>query len=194
MGSGRKLLGGGSLLIALAALGWGQWEAWRATGRHLGTATVGSRSVVIVLGFGNRGGRANLINRWRVRAGLRTLRSMPVPRALIVSGGRVHSDTAEAEILAAEARRQGWRGVILREAQSRSTAENIAFTAPLLRSDDLIAIVSDPVHAVRARAMLLTDRPELGARLVRGREWRFGERPLVTFVAAVRSRWHGRRR
>ena len=194
MGSGWKLLGGGALLIAAAALGWGQWEAWRATGRNLGTATAGNRSAVVVLGFGNRGESANLINRWRVRAGLRTLRSMPVPRALIVSGGRVHSDTAEAEILAAEARRQGWRGVILRETQSRSTIENIAFTAPLLRSDDLISIVSDPVHAVRARAMLLADWPELGARLVRGREWRFGERPLVTFVAAVRSRCNGRRR
>lgn len=194
MGRGWKLLGAGSLLIAVAALSWGQWEAWRATRQNLGAAQHGTRSVVVVLGFGNRGDRANLINRWRVRAGLRTLRAMPAPRVLIVSGGRVHSDTPEATILAAEARRQGWRGAIIEEGDSRSTVENITFTTPLLRPDDLISIVSDPVHAVRARAMLLAATPDLGARLVRGREWRFGERPLVTFVAAVRARRYDRRR
>ncbi|MFK4790244.1 YdcF family protein [Microbacterium sp. ZW T5_56] len=192
MGWGRKLTAA-SVLIAVAALGWGQNEAWRATRHNLGRAQQGSRSVVVVLGFGNRGDRANAINRWRVRAGLRTLRAMPVPRVLIVSGGRVHSDIPEATILAVEARRQGWRGAIIEDPDSRSTVENIAFTTPLLRADDLISIVSDPVHAVRARAMLIAARPDLGARLMRGREWRLGERPLVTFVAAVRARRYDQR-
>ncbi|WP_040164391.1 YdcF family protein [Microbacterium gorillae] len=191
--------GGVRRFAVLAAVGlitvfaWAEWESWRAsrTG-YDAPAPQGGRRVVIVLGYGNRGERANFINRWRVHAGLRTLAGERGERLLILSGGPVHSDRPEAQILAAEARRRGYRGPMLVETNSRSTVQNIENTIPLLRTDDRISIVSDPVHAVRARALLRARRPDLAARLVVGREYRFGERPAEKLVGAIRSKAAGR--
>lgn len=182
--SGRFAFGAAALVIG--ALAWGEWMSWRASRTGFPSQPPrGGREVVVVLGYGNRGERANIINRWRVRAGLRTLASRSGARALIVSGGPVHSRRPEAELLRDEARRQGWRGEIITESRSLSTRQNIENVSAVLSATDRISIVSDPVHAERARRILRDLRPDLADRLVPGAEYRWGERPVEKLVGAV---------
>ncbi|MBB4912680.1 hypothetical protein [Actinophytocola algeriensis] len=64
--------------VGLAVLGWGEVVHWRASHRRLGTAdAAGAGEAVVVLGYRNRGRRANVVTRWRVRAGLRSVEGAP---------------------------------------------------------------------------------------------------------------------
>ncbi len=53
-----------------------------------------------MLGYRNRGTRANIINRWRVRAGLRSAQPGAGPSRLLLCGGAVGGSMAEAELMA----------------------------------------------------------------------------------------------
>lgn len=66
--------------------------------------------------------------------------------------------------------------VIVLEEQARSTWENLAFTAPLIEEFDVVRIVSNPLHAWRARQMLAEQRPDLATRLAPADDYRVGER------------------
>ena len=46
-----------------------------------------SSEAVVVLGFRNRGRRANVVNRWRVRLGLRARQPELGPSRLVLCGG-----------------------------------------------------------------------------------------------------------
>lgn len=148
------------------------------------------REAVVVLGFGDAGPRANRINRYRVRAALRSMDPRAWSTALVLCGGSVMGDEPEARILARYARELGYRGEVVLEEASRSTRENVANAIPLVEDADTIRIVSDPVHAEEARAYLRAARPDLAARLARADDYRFGEmtwmKPLAIAVAALR--------
>jgi hypothetical protein len=121
----------------------------RAPGRPDGTV---GREVVVVLGFGNAGPRANRINRYRVRAALRSMDPRAASTALVLCGGSVMGDEPEARILARFARDElGYAGPVVLEEASTSTRENVANAIPLIEDADTIRIVSDPVHAEEAR-------------------------------------------
>ena len=61
------------LTVGAGILLWGELVHRRASRRGLGSAApTGGREAVVVLGFRNRGTRANYLNRYRVRAGLRS--------------------------------------------------------------------------------------------------------------------------
>jgi uncharacterized SAM-binding protein YcdF (DUF218 family) len=167
----------------VAVLGWGEVVHWRASRRRLGnTAGVGGEAVV-VLGFRNRGGRANVVNRWRVRAGIR---SFDGPGVLVLCGGAVAGGRAEAELMAEYARKVcGYRGPLVVENASRSTWQNVEFVVPLIEDAARIKIVSHSLHAEKAREYLWRQRPDLAARLVRGRDYRPGEWLLVKPALAV---------
>ncbi len=72
-------------------------------------------------------------------------------------------------------RSRGYQGELALEESSRSTWENIAFAMPFLKDVDRIKIVSLPTHAASAREYLVEQSPELAARLVPGKDYRFGE-------------------
>jgi uncharacterized SAM-binding protein YcdF (DUF218 family) len=148
------------------------------------------REAVVVLGFGNADARANRINRYRVRAALRSIDPRAASTALVLCGGSVMGDESEARILARYARELGYRGPVVLEEASRSTRENVANAIPLVEDADTIRIVSDSVHAEEARAYLRAARPDLADRLARAREYRFGEvtwmKPLAIAVALLR--------
>jgi hypothetical protein len=172
-------------LIAIplvAVLAWGEFMNWRASHRELGMPQRG-REAVVVLGFGNRPGRANLINRYRVRAGIRSL-DRP-DGVLVLCGGAVAGAEPEADIMARYARERGYTGQILLERESTSTAENIRNAIELIEDAEVIKIVSDPLHAQKGRWYLRMLRPDLAVRLARGREYRFGELTLLKPIAAV---------
>ena len=167
----------------LAFLLWGEVVSERANRRGLEAGRAGARRTVLVLGFGNRGPRANAVNRYRVRAGLRTVRS--ADDLLIFSGGAVRGPEPEARILARYAVDKGYPGRILLETESRSTEENIRNTIPMLEDAEEIAIVSNALHAERARGLLRTRRPDLARRLIRADDYRFGEIPVIKAVSAA---------
>lgn len=174
-------------VIALTIL-WGEWENWRASRRLVGPAT-GPTEAVVVLGYRNPGPRANAMNRWRVRAGLRSLDPSATASRLILCGGACAGTTAEATLMADYATgARGYRGTLMIEQQSRTTWENIAFAIPYLEDVDRIKIASLPFHAERGRRYLTQQRPDLATRLVRGADYRFGEwMPLKPLLAL-----HGR--
>ncbi len=118
---------------------------------------------VLVLGHADTGPRAGRINRRRIARGLAALEADGV---LIVSGGAVAGRRSEARLLADAARDAGYRGPIALEEASRSTWENVANSQALLEPRARIVIVSEPVHAAKARALLAAQRPDLAARLV----------------------------
>ena len=125
--------------------------------------TVPRGQAVLVLGHADAGPRAGRINRRRIARGLAALEADGV---LIVSGGAVAGRRSEARLLADAARDAGYRGPIALEEASRSTWENMANSQALLEPRARIVIVSEPVHAAKARALLAAQRPDLAARLV----------------------------
>lgn len=153
------------------------------------TAEAGTRPIhaVVVLGYGNTGERANLVNRFRVRAGIRSLDPY-AENLLVLCGGPVHSTTSEAVIMQRYARDQlGYDGGIALDTTSRSTWENIAHAIPLIENADTISIVSNAPHAEIGRQILWQQRPDLAQRLVRGAEHRFGESPLLKILGSLRA-------
>jgi len=145
------------------------------------------RHAVVVLGYGNTGESANLVNRFRVRAGIRSL-DPAADNLLVLCGGPVHSSTSEAVIMQRYAReRLGYAGPTVLDTTSRSTRENIAHAIPLIEHADTIAIVSNAPHAEMGREILWHERPDLAAGLVRGAEHRLGEAPVLKILGALRA-------
>ncbi|MFD3507851.1 YdcF family protein [Nocardia sp. NPDC058666] len=176
-----------AIAAGLGVLLWGEWANWRASRRSLGTGNTGSEAVV-VLGYRDAGPRANAMNRWRVRAGLRSMDPMASQTRLVVCGGACAGTRSEASLMAAYATQEcGYDGELVLEESSRSTWENIAFAIPFLKDVDRIKIVSLPTHAEIARQFLADQSPELASRLVRGRDYRFGEWMPLKPVFAVYS-------
>jgi hypothetical protein len=86
----------------------------------------------------------------------------------------------------------GYPGVLITELTSRSTWENVRNAIPLIEDVDRIKIVSNSLHAEKARLYLWQDRPDLAERLVPAADYRFGELMLVKPVMAALGRWNVR--
>ena len=154
------------------------------TGRH----ETGHTDAVVVLGYRNRGEHANFVNRFRVRAGIRSLDPAAARSVLVLCGGAVGGPTPEATIMQRCARDVlGFRGDIVVDTDSRSTWQNIANAIPHIEHADTIKIVSNAPHAEMGRDILWRQRPDLAARVVRGAEHRFGEAPLLKILGALRA-------
>ena len=166
---------------------WAELVHQRASRRRLGTTggQPGAPEAVVVLGYRNRGERANAMNRYRVRAGLRSQDPYATESALVLCGGAVAGTVSEAELMARYARRRGDAGPILLDRDSSSTWENIQNAIPLIENAESIKIVSNSLHAEKGRMHLWELRPDLAARLVRAEDHRFGELVLVKPFAAV---------
>ncbi|UNT00636.1 YdcF family protein [Streptomyces tubbatahanensis] len=167
----------GLAVAGVAALAWGEWvnRRWsRALVRRHGG---GASEAVVVLGYRNPRPRVNFVNRWRVRAGVRSVTAGDARGTrLIFSGGAVGNSIAEARLMADYAESVlTFDGTVLVEDQSATTWENITNVIPLLENVDRIKIASQPAHALKARAYLRRQRPDLAERLVRADDYRPGE-------------------
>lgn len=171
-------------------LAWSEWLNWRWS-RSLVNADRHGSKAVIVLGYRNPSESINLINRWRVRAGLRSAGTDAGPDTVVIfSGGPVGNDIAEARLMADHALSAlHFKGRVLVEDRSRTTWENITHVAPLLEDAQRIAIVSQPAHALKARAYLRRQRPDLADRLVRADDYRLGEWTLLKPLLAAYGLW-----
>ena len=174
-------------LLAGGVLLWGELAHFWSSRRRMGTrpGQAGTGETVVVLGFGDRGDRANFLNRWRVRAALRSLDPGRGASRLVLSGGPVAGSVPEAELMARYARELGYTGVLITELTSRSTWENIENVLPFIEDADRIKIVSNSVHAGRARGYLWRLRPDLAERLVPAADYRFGELILLKPILGV---------
>jgi len=119
--------------------------------------------------------------------------AVPGSSTIITSGGSVRGSVAEAILLARHIRSDlGWDGPLIEETASTSTWENVRNVIPDLESADWIVFASNALHAEKAREYLRRQRPDLAARLVRGREHRFGEmshvKPLFAVVGLLKLR------
>jgi hypothetical protein len=174
--------------VVSAVLLSGEFVHWRSSRRRMGTrpGESGTGEAIVVLGYRNRGTRANAVNRWRVRAGLRSCPPWPGPSRLVLCGGAVGGSVAEAELMACYAREsQGYTGELITETRSRSTWENVQNAIPLIEDADRIKIVSNSLHAEKARFYLWQYRPDLAERLVPAADYRFGELILLKPVLAA---------
>jgi hypothetical protein len=143
---------------------------------------------VVVLGYRNRGERANVVNRFRVRAGIRSIDPDAADSVLVLCGGALGGRTAEARLMQRYARDElCFDGHIALDPTSRSTWENIANAIPLVEHATTIKIVSNAPHAELGRQILRKQRPDLADRLVRGAEHRFGEAPVLKILSGLRA-------
>ncbi|MEU3602050.1 YdcF family protein [Streptomyces sp. NPDC006798] len=175
----------GLVVAGVVVVGWGEWVNWRWSRALLGDCRSGSEAVV-VLGYRNPGETANAINRWRVRAGVRSVDGGRV----VFSGGAPGGGVAEARVMAEYATSVlGFDGTVVLEERSTTTWENIANVIPLVEDADRIKIVSQPAHAFMARAYLWRQRPDLARRLVRADDYRLGEWMAAKPVMALYGMW-----
>lgn len=83
---------------------------------------------------------------------------------LVMSGGNVFGDKdrSEASAMRDAARAMGWRGEIILEEQSRTTAENMKYSAALLRARGLqtVAVVTNAFHLPRAMRLAVQFMPD----------------------------------
>jgi len=162
-------------LFGLAA--WGELVHWRASRAQAHERLPARSEAVVVLGYRNtRGNRANALNRWRVRAALRSIDPTMGSSILVCSGASGTGPVSEAALLARYAvEERGFTGTVRLEERSRSTWQNVENVIPLIEHADQIKIVSNPLHAQKARLYLRRQRPDLADRLVRAADYRLGE-------------------
>ncbi|GAB3404415.1 YdcF family protein [Flindersiella endophytica] len=161
----------GLVALAVLVIGWAEIVHWRST-RRLTRPDPGSGSeAIVVLGYRNPDrDHINALNRWRVRAGLRSIDGAGTSR-LVLSGGPY-----EASLMARYATEQcGYAGEVVVEDVSRTTWENVEQVIPFLEDVERIKFVSNPLHAEKARLYLQLQRPDLAERMVRAADHCIGE-------------------
>ncbi|WP_306935729.1 YdcF family protein [Streptomyces phaeochromogenes] len=180
----------GLAMAGVAALVWSEWLNWRWSRTLVGNSE-GAAEAVVVLGYRNPRATANVINRWRVRAGLRSIAADSAQGTRVIfSGGATSSGASEAQVMADYAKSVlEFDGTVLLEDQSATTWENITNVIPLLEDVDHIKIASQPAHALKARAYLRRQRPDLAEKLVRADDYRPGEWLAVKPLLAAYGIW-----
>ncbi|HSV61183.1 MAG TPA: YdcF family protein [Variovorax sp.] len=143
-------LGLATLLLALALF------VWRHAQERIAQPPTRVADAALVLG--NRAyqdGRPNPCLTHRVDRGVELWRAGLVGQ-LALSGGVDREDARiEAEVMAAHARQAGYAGVLLKEALSSSTRENLAMSWPLLEAAGVrrVIVVSDAYHLWRVERL-----------------------------------------
>jgi uncharacterized SAM-binding protein YcdF (DUF218 family) len=176
----------GLIAVSIAASELSHRRASRSAPGRDARPACGSCAIV-VLGFpSRRHGRLHAMQKWRTEIAVRSIPAA-AEYVLVFTGGRSHGAAVpEAETMAAHA---GWLQIpedrILLETKSANTRENLSFALPMAHNFDTIMIVSDPLHAARARRYAVTLRPDLAGRLVYADDYRFLERWWLKAPAAA---------
>jgi uncharacterized SAM-binding protein YcdF (DUF218 family) len=92
----------------------------------------------------------------RVDKGL-LLAEQEIVSTLAMTGGRDNKDfIIEGDFMAAYAKDRGYKGSVLIESRSRSTKENLEFSAPILKAAHIksVIIVSEPYHLWRTEKLV----------------------------------------
>lgn len=152
-----------------------------ASGLAYGTPRTGPgiTEAIIVLGCPTHpDGSLHPLQRWRVDIALRTMN--PRVGVVVFTGTTAKTGISEASAMAAYARAQGISDhLIVLEEEAVSTWQNLEYSAPLVAQHDVLRLVSDPMHAWRARQFLAHQAPDLAAKLA----------PAVDYRPLERWRW-----
>lgn len=134
-------------LIVLAANG----AYWLGEQMNDDPAGAGS-CAVLVLGYPTRAdGTPDPVQRFRVKAGIEVYKKNRCD-AFVVSGGAAHNTYVEAQTMAKLAMDEGLpRGKVVVEPRARSTWQNVGCASPLVANFDRVLIVSESLHAFRAK-------------------------------------------
>lgn len=131
------------------------------------------------------------LQRWRVDIAARTMN--PRVRVVVFTGTTAKTGVSEARSMADYARSRGIPAdLITLEEQALSTWQNLEYSAPLVERFDVLRLVSDPMHAWRARQFLARQNPTLAAKLAPADDFRPLERwrwKAGTFVYEVVARY-----
>ncbi|MDA3038173.1 MAG: YdcF family protein [Actinomycetota bacterium] len=138
-------------MIALVVIGevadWAGRRGPRLPHDNAATAA----AAVVVLSFGGDNPFARNVQRWRVSMALAAA-ARHRSSTVVFTGGAGKGRTTEASQMAKEARRQGLAAAsIVLEERASSTWENVHLSAPLVSAAQPIVVVSDGLHARRAR-------------------------------------------
>jgi vancomycin permeability regulator SanA len=115
---------------------------------------------VVVLGHpARRNGRPHPVQRARVRAAVTVFRAVHADR-LVMCGGARKNATVEADVMVALARELGVdTAALVAERASTTTWENVREAEALVRDCAAVHLVSQPLHAARARRYWLRQFP-----------------------------------
>ena len=168
-GLARPVALGAACVLASEAVHW-----W-ASRRHFPPyENVEGPCALIVLGYPPRAsGGLHPVQKWRTQLAARARDALGA-EILVFSGAPSDGRPAEADVMAAYAKSIGVPAEALAtETRATTTWENVAFSRALVDGYKRLGIVSDPLHAARARRYLWQQSPELAARLVSAGEYRF---------------------
>jgi uncharacterized SAM-binding protein YcdF (DUF218 family) len=135
--------------------------------RTIGTVDgAGRPSAVVVLGHpARRSGRPHRVQRARVAAAVAVFRAVDANR-IVMCGGARKNPIVEADVMVRLARELGVDAdALVAERRSTTTWENVSEAAPLVRDCAAVHIVSQPLHAARARRYWLRQFPDDGNRV-----------------------------
>ncbi len=172
---------------ATAAVLASECAHWLASKRHLPPdPPLEGPCALVVLGYpSRRDGRLHPVQKWRTQLAARAWPALGAER-VVFSGGPSHGRPPEALVMAAHAQRLGVpENAVATETRATSTWENVAFSQPLVDEYPRLAIVSDPLHAARARRYLWQQSPGLASRLVSAGEYRFLDHCWLKLLSAV---------
>lgn len=181
MSRARGLLVAATVFVA-SAVAVGELVHARAAKQLLGPPQGTSevpRDVIVVLGCPNsRDGSANWLQRWRCEIAMRSIDPLVETTVVFTGGVTTDGHTSEAAVMAGYAITElGLDPAIVRlEEQARSTWQNLELSTPWLEQAQRIVIVSNSLHAKRAREYLRRQRPDLAQRLRPAEDYLFGER------------------
>lgn len=168
---------------ALAAVAVAEFTDWAA---RRGTAIPKTGDgAIVVLGFPGTNAVGRAVQRWRVQMAVSAHRRLGTTH-VIFSGGVPRSVESESSQMAAYARGLGLdeREIVLEEA-SVSTWENTLFAASLVRDERFVVLVSDGVHARRARAYWRCQHPDTSVEVFVDPAFRLLDHVWLKFPATV---------
>lgn len=154
----------GVIASGLAAVGLTQLVSevvhWRVGAAFVPPDTPARPLAVVVLGYpSRRSGAPHPVQRWRVAQALRAAERYQADR-VVFCGAAVRNQWVEANEMAKLALAGGLDPLLVdREASSVSTWENVDHASRRLPEAASVLIVSDPMHAARARRYWLQQRP-----------------------------------
>jgi len=175
----------GAIVLA-SAIAASEAVHWRASKRYLPPRPRSGPAALVVLGYhARKDGSPHPVQKWRTELAARAWRRLGAER-IIFSGGDSKGGPPEAEVMAGYAQSLGVpKSIVVTERAASNTRENIAFSLPLAQGYDRLAIVSDPLHAARARRYLWQQCPAAARKLVSAGEYRFGERWWLKLFSAA---------
>jgi len=152
------------LLLAALVLALPEAVYW-AGGTFAATLPPPGDCAVLVLGFPTRkDGSPSDVQRYRVETAAGFYRAQKCD-LMVLAGGSPHSPYVESETMARLAVAEGVPAAnVAVETRSRNTWENIAFALPQLEKKPTVLLVSDSLHALRAKRYWCRQRPDLCGR------------------------------